>query len=128
MNIAEKDNLKSLFQEMNLDEPSSGFESRLMQRIHIVAAKKNRIQSIKSIATIAGGIAGMLGIPTIIFWYLDLPFKTEVQNIGANLSFDISAINFNPFVVSVACVGVLLFISDALIRRHIREKAKRNER
>lgn len=122
MNIEEKDKLKSLFQEMKLDKPSSDFESKLMQRVHIVAAKKSRKQSIKSIVAIAGGIIAMLGIPALIFWQLGTPFKTEMQDVCTTISFSMPTIDFNPFVVSVACVGVLLFISDTLIRRKIREK------
>ncbi|NDV96639.1 hypothetical protein D0T84_17220 [Dysgonomonas sp. 521] len=122
MNAEEKDRLKGLFQEMKLDEPSSGFESRLMQRVHVVAAKKSRRQNIKSIIAITCGIIGILGIPAFIFWRLGLSLKTEMQDVGSTLSFSMPSIDFNPFVVSVACVGVLLFISDTLIRRHIREK------
>jgi len=122
MNTEEKDRLKSLFQEMKLDEPSSDFESRLMQRVHIVAAKKSRKSYIKSIIAIMGGITGMFGIPALIFWLLGLSFKAEMQDLGTTLSFSMPSIDFNPFVVSVACVGVLLFISDTLIRRKMREK------
>jgi hypothetical protein len=122
MNIEGRDNLKSLFQEMKTDTPSSDFEDRLMQRVHIIAAKKSHRQSIQSITAIASGIIGMFGIPILIFWLLGLPFKTEIRDMGTAFSFSMPFMDFNPFVVSVACVGVLLFICDTLIRRRIREK------
>ena len=122
MNTENTDRLKSLFQEIKLDEPSTDFESRLMQRVHIVAAKQNRKRSIISILSITFGIVGMLGIPTLIFWLLGLPLKEGIQSMGSNITFNITSVGFNPFVVSVACVGVLLLISDSLIRRRIKEK------
>lgn len=122
MNTENTDRLKSLFQEIKLDEPSTDFESRLMQRVHIVAAKQNRKRSIISILSITFGIVGMLGIPTLIFWLLGLPLKEDIQSMGSNITFNMPAVAFNPFVVSVACVGVLLLISDSLIRRRIKEK------
>lgn len=122
MNTENTDRLKSLFQEIKLDEPSTDFESRLMQRVHIVAAKQNRKRSIISILSITFGIVGMLGIPTLIFWLLGLPLKEGIQSMGSNITFNIPSVGFNPFVISVACVGVLLLISDSLIRRRIKEK------
>jgi hypothetical protein len=125
MNIEEKDKLKSLFQEMKIDTPPPDFENKLMQRIHMVAAKKSRIQSVKSIVAIASGIIGMLGIPIFIFQYLGLSFKTEIRDAGAALSLNMPP-DLNPFAISVACVGVLLFISDTLIRRRIQQKKYRH--
>ena len=122
MNTENTDRLKSLFQEIKLDEPSTDFESRLMQRVHIVAAKQNRKRSIISILSITFGIVGMLGIPTLIFWLLGLPLKEGIQSMGANITFNVPSVGFNPFVVSVACIGVLLLISDSLIRRRIKDK------
>ena len=122
MNTENTDKLKSLFQEIKLDEPSTDFESRLMQRVHIVAAKQNRKRSIISILSITFGIVGILGIPTLIFWLLGLPLKEDIQSMGSNITFKVPSVGFNPFVVSVACVGVLLLISDSLIRRRIKEK------
>lgn len=122
MNTENTDRLQSLFQKIKLDEPSTDFESRLMQRVHIVAAKQNRKRSIISIISITFGIVGMLGIPTLIFWLLGLPLKEDIQSMGSNITFNVRSVGFNPFVVSVACVGVLLLISDSLIRRRIKEK------
>jgi hypothetical protein len=122
MNMEERDKLRSLFQEMKFDEPSTAFESRLMQQVHIVAAKKERRHKVISVISIIGAIAGMLGIPALIYWYMGIPLKPEVKPIETSLTFEIPSMHFDPFIVSIACVALLLLISDTLIRRRIWEK------
>ncbi|WP_029904199.1 hypothetical protein [Prevotella sp. 10(H)] len=122
MNIDDKDKLRSLFQEIEQKEPSSGFEDRLMQRVHILSAKESKKKNLKAIFAIIGGIAGMLGIPAFIFWWFGFSLKTDFQPIDLDISFNMPDIKFDPFIISIACVVLLLLISDTLIRRRIWEK------
>lgn len=71
MNTENTDRLKSLFQEIKLDEPSADFESRLMQQVHIVAAKQNRKRSIISILSITFGIVECLEYQRLSFGFWD---------------------------------------------------------
>lgn len=114
----DKDRLKGLFQEVKLDEPSIDFESRLMQSIHIAAAKESKKKNLKTIFTVIAGIMGMLGVLVAIFKIYGLSFKAEIEPIKVTMP----EIQFNPFAISIACVALLLLISDTLIRRRIWEK------
>lgn len=120
----DKDRLRGLFQEMKLDKPSVGFESRLMQSIHAITEKQTKKEPIsaKSILAIIGGVLGILGIPTAILWWLDFSIKPEIQPIETDFSFSMPAININPAIISIASVCLLLLITDMLIRRRIWEK------
>ncbi|MFV0419651.1 MAG: hypothetical protein ACK5KT_13100 [Dysgonomonas sp.] len=117
-----KDRLKSLFQEMKWDEPSVGFESKLMQRIHIVEQKRSRQKNLRSILAIAGGVIGLLGIPVFIFWILKVFLQIELQPIKTDFDLTIPNVQIDPFIISIAFVALLLLIGDTLIRRRIWEK------
>lgn len=127
MKTEDKDQLKSLFQDMKLNEPSAGFESRLMQHIYIVNKKQERRKSLKSIFAIAGGILGILGIPAAIFWYIGLPLKSGIENMKVDFSISLPDISFDPSIISIAFVVLLLLIGDTLIRRRIWEKKHKHE-
>lgn len=118
----EKDRIKSLFQEMKWDEPSIGFETKLMQRIHTVEKKHTRQKSLRSILAIAGGVMGLLGIPALIFWALNVFLKIELQPIKTNFDLTIPNVQIDPFIISIASVALLLLIGDTLIRKRIWEK------
>ncbi|GAB6120967.1 hypothetical protein [Dysgonomonas termitidis] len=126
MKAEEKDKLRGLFQEVELDKPSAAFESRLMEHIHIAAAKQTKKRNIRSIFAIAGGIMGMLGIPAFIFWKLGLIFEPELKPVEIDLTFTMPEIKIDPLIISIAFVVLLLLISDTLIRRRIWEKKQKD--
>ncbi|MDR2955898.1 MAG: hypothetical protein LBV43_12545 [Prevotella sp.] len=127
MKTEDKDKLKSLFQEVKLDEPSSGFESRLMEHIYIVEKKQNRIKNLKSYLALALGILGIIGIPAAIFRLLRFTNQLGYTDINTEFNFTLPHIQFNPGVISIACVVLLLLIVDTLIRRRIWEKKHKEE-
>lgn len=118
------DKLRSLFQEMKLEEPSSGFESRLMANIHAIATKKSKkeIFTAKTFLAIGGAILGMLGIPLLIFWWMGLPLKPEIESLKSDYSMSIPNLSVDPLVISIAAVCLLLLVGEMLIRRRIWEK------
>ncbi|GHV14646.1 hypothetical protein FACS1894169_03990 [Bacteroidia bacterium] len=124
----DKDRLRGLFQEMKLDKPSAGFESRLMQSIHAITEKQTKKEPIsaKSILAIIGGILGILGIPAAILWWLGISIKPEIQPIETDFSFSMPVININPAIISIASVCLLLLVTDMLIRRRIWEKKNKD--
>lgn len=125
MNENEKDRLKGLFQEMNLNDPAAGFESRLMEKIHIASAKKERKRLFLNILAIAGGIIGVLGIPLLFFWQMGL---LPTQDIGGEaLTVKIPYIYIDPMLSTIGCVALLLLIADMLIRKRIWEKKHKEE-
>lgn len=126
MKTEDKDKLGSLFQEMKLNEPSVGFESRLMQHIYAVEKKQSRKINIKSILAIFGGIMGILGIPALIFYLSGVFTKTDIQLSKYEFKLSLPEIHFDPLVISIASVALLLLISDTLIRKRIWEKKQKN--
>lgn len=125
MIMEDKDKLKSLFQEMKLDEPSATFESRLMEHIYIAEKKKNRLKNIKSYAAVTGGIIGILGIPSLILWILSLVNKTAFPIMKTDFNVPIPQLQIDPFIIVIASVTLLLLVADTLIRRHLREKKEK---
>lgn len=118
MKTEDKDRLKSLFQEMKVDEPSVSFESRLMQQIHLVAAKQARKKRKVSMIAMIGGVLAVLVLPILIFTVFGVSYQVDFQSLKLNMP----ALKINPVIISVATVAVLLLISDLLIRRRIWEK------
>lgn len=126
MTTEDKDKLRSLFQEMKLNEPSAGFESRLMQRVHIAEKKKSRKINLKSIMAVFSGIIGILGIPTLIFYLSGAFTKTDLQLSKYQFKPSLPEIHFDPLIISIASVALLLLISDTLIRKRIWEKKQKD--
>jgi hypothetical protein len=126
MNVQDKDKLRSLFQEVKLDEPSVDFESRLMEHVRIAAAKQTKRRSLKSTLAIVGGIIGMLGIPALIFRIFGLVFKPELKPLKIDQAFTMPEMEFDPLIISITCVVLLLLIGDTLIRRRIWEKKQKD--
>ncbi len=122
MKAEDKDRLKSLFQEMKSDEPSAGFESKLMQQIHIVADKQAKRKNIRSYIFAVCGAIGILGIPALIFWLYGILFEKPLIDVEAVSSFSMPDITFDPLIVSIACVVLLLLVCDTLIRKRLGEK------
>lgn len=124
MNTDNKDRLKSLFQEMESDSPSFGFENRLMREIHIKASQKAKKRKLNITLALTAGIIGMLAIPATILWKMGWIPQAEMQSIKAD--FTLPNIVFDPFILSIASVALLLLIGDTLIRRKIWEKKQKD--
>lgn len=120
----EEDKLRSLFQNMKLDEPSTTFESKLMGRIYVIEKKKERREVIRSYIAVACGIVAILGISSLLLWILDV--KLSLPEV---LDFDVTLphLAIDPFIISIAGVVLLLLIGDTLIRKRIREKEENNK-
>lgn len=131
MKEQEKDNLRSLFQDMELSNPPKGFEDRLMQQIHQVAtqhAAKNRFRNkIYTGISIALGIAGMIALPLVIFYVITGNFGFELMAIQFHYSLPkLSKMNINPLAVMLPFVVLLLLMGDTLIRKHLSNKRHHN--
>lgn len=126
MTTEDKDKLRSLFQEMKLNEPSAGFESRLMLRVHIAEKKKSRKINLKSIMAVFSGIIGILGIPTLILYLSGVFTKADLQLSKYQFKSSLPEIHFDPLIISIASVALLLLISDTLIRKRIWEKKQKD--
>lgn len=127
MKKQEKDNLRGLFQDMELSNLPQGFEDRLMLQIHQTEAVSKAKQAFKNKIyngiLITLGVAGMLGLPLLIFYF-------TTGNIGFEfpaMSFDYSIPRFpkmdiDPIAVMLPFVVLILLMGDTLIRKHISDK------
>lgn len=118
MNTNNNDKLKSLFQQVELNSPSSSFESRLMEKIHLKATKKIRKRNLSAYLALLGGIIAIIGIPMLIFKLMEWPILIDLKK----TSLTMPNISFNPFIIIIACVALLLLISDTMIRHNIWNK------
>ena len=131
MKEQDKDTLRSLFQDMELNSLPKGFEDRLMQQIHQVAAQKkaknvlrNKIYTGVSIAL---GIAGMVTLPLVIFYCITGNFGFELPAIQLNYSLpDLFKANINPLAVLLPSAILILLMGDTLIRKHLSDKKHHN--
>lgn len=121
MKIDDNDKLKSLFQNINLDEPSADFENRVMHRVHIVTAKQKRKNILRSTLSIAGGIAAALGIPVLIFYLFG--FSPDTDFLLSD--FKTPHMQFDPLMTSILAAGFLLLIGDLLVRKRIWNKKQK---
>ena len=131
MKKQEKDNLRSLFQDMELSSPPKGFEDRLMQQIHQVAAKKEGKNTVRSkiytIVSIALGMAGMIALPLIIFYFMTGSIGFELPAIQLNYSLShLFKADINPLSVLLPSVILILLMGDTLIRKHLSDKKHHN--
>ncbi len=127
MKEQEKDHLRSLFQDMELSNPPQGFENRLMQQIQQVAAQKLKKQTLRSkivtAISIAVGIAAMVALPLVIFYFI-------TGNIGFGMLSPLSslklarfsAMDISPMMVLLPSVILILVMGDTLIRKHLSDK------
>ncbi|MBK5721894.1 hypothetical protein JGH11_13525 [Dysgonomonas sp. Marseille-P4677] len=118
MNKDDKNRLQGLFREIKLEDTSADFESKLMQSVHALAAKESKKKALKTIFTVIAGVVGMFGVLAGIFKVFDLSFKIKLEPINVT----IPEMKFDPFIISIASVVLLLLISDTLIRKRIWEK------
>ena len=118
MNTHDDDKLKSLFQDINLDEPSAGFEDRLMLQVHHVAARQKRRNRVVSVLSIIGGIIAAVGIPAIIFHLYGLTIDKD----SFAIDYTIPHMQFDPLMLSIAGAALFLLVVDLLIRKRIWEK------
>lgn len=125
MKAEEKDRLKSLFQEIKLEESSAGFENRLMQQIYIVEKKRRQKEKLNSILAITCGIIGIFGIPALILYLRGIYMGKEIQLSEYKLEVSFPEIHFDPFIVSIGAISLFLLIADTLIRKRIWEKKQK---
>lgn len=127
MKTEEKDKLMGLFHEIKLEEPSLGFENKLMQRIHQVEKKRIRRRNISSVLAIIGGITGIVGVPILILELLGMSIQSIIESFRYQPKLSVPEMHFDPLYISIVGVTLFLLISDSLVRKHIKEKENKEQ-
>lgn len=127
MKEQQKDNLKSLFQDMELSDLPKGFEDRLMQQIHQAAAQKAERVTLKSKiytgVSIALGIAGMIALPLIIYYFITGNIGFDLSSVKSDYSLpSFPKMDISPLTVLLPSVILILLMGDTLIRKHLSDK------
>lgn len=123
MTKQDNDRLNSLFQKMELSEPSSAFESKLMKRVQYSVAKRHKKNRIMSFFAAMGLIAGSLAIPVVVFRLMGHSLEFNFSALIPD--FKILRLDFNPVVVLIFLSVFLLLVGDIIIREKIREKKEK---
>lgn len=121
MKEEEKDRLRSLFQQIELEEPALGFESRLMQQVKQVAEEQSRKRSLKNkimnVLFVALGVCAMIGLPILVLnimgWTPDE--RADMPDLISTLA----GIEFNPLWILLSLTILMLLMLDTLIRKRI---------
>ena len=115
--MKEKDKLKSLFQEMELNEPSWGFEDRLMAQIQhvIIERDKKRLQKKKiySWLSVSLAIASIFVLPVLVLWLAGWNITQFSET-----SFSIPVVEIPSSLVMIFGTALLLLVADLFIRKN----------
>ncbi|PXV69201.1 hypothetical protein CLV62_101470 [Dysgonomonas alginatilytica] len=131
MKKQEKDRLRSLFQDMELSNPPKGFESRLMQQIHQAASESKTKDTLRSkiytAIAIAGGIAAIVVLPIIAFYFMMGDTAIQIPSMQVDFSMPhFPKMDIDPLTVLLPFVVLVLLMGDTLIRKHISDKRHHN--
>jgi len=118
MKTDDQDKLKSLFQEINMEEPRMNLESRIMQQVYIISDKKKQKNRLISILCIIGGLAAAIGIPLLVFRLYG--FSIDKESLASE--FSMPQMQFDPLMISIAGIAFMLLAGDLLIRKRIWNK------
>jgi len=112
---SEKDFLKDIFREMKPEKPSGDFMNSVMARVEKEAIKQQRKKELYSYLWIAAGIACIIGILAVIFYFLNIniSFNLNLLNI-------FSEVKIAPSYVIFSMIILGLLIGDTLLRKHSR--------
>lgn len=121
------DRLRGVFQDMELNNLPQGFEDRLMQKIHQAAletkAKNAFRDKIYTALSIASGIAAIVFLPLIVFYFTGANIGFELPSVSFDYSIlRFSKANIDPLFLLLPFVVLMLLIGDILIRKHVSEK------
>lgn len=122
------DKLRDIFLEIRTDQPSAGFESKLMQQIQTVAAKENkkksRLRTIYNTCALIGGIAAIVILPCVLFYFSGIEPNFSLSEI--NYSIKMPAINVNPVWILMSLSVLILLLADMFIRNYLKNKKHHN--
>jgi len=120
MKQQEKDKLRSLFEQIEVNEPSLGFEERLMLQIHQKALEKSKKENIRrkiyTCLSVAGGFAAMIMIPILIIYFAGWKPDYDIA------AFDVKMPYIDPFIISIFGVVLSLLVADTFIRKRMWDK------
>jgi len=125
MNSNDIDKLKNLFRQIELKEPSSEFEQKLMFEVHQLAHKERIRLIIKKRLVIAVsilcGIASIIILPSLVFHFTGWSLQANLSDIKSLFPEKLPYLQFDPMIICVSVIALMLLISDTLIRKKINQ-------
>jgi len=113
--------LRELFKELPLENPSPDFMQHVMQLVEKEEARKKRRQKWMPVLLTAAGIVGIFFLPGVII-YLCTQF---IPGFSFSFGFPTMDIKISLPVVSIALAVFFLLVTDSLFRKHrLKKKIK----
>jgi len=109
----EKDFLKDLFHEIKPENTSDDFMKNLMLRVEQEALKQQRKKEAYNYVWIAAGIIGIIGIPALVLFLLQIEITFDL-----NLSNLFRGLRIEPSYILFSLIILLLLLGDSLLRRY----------
>lgn len=118
------DKLKNLFREMNIAEPSLGFEERLMRQIEIETERKRKRNKLYNILWLFAGISAVTASVILVLQYIGISVSVpEFSKVEfRTLYHAFLSLNFKSSLIGFAGIILLMLMGDTLIRKRIEEK------
>jgi hypothetical protein len=114
--ILSDNQLRKAFKEMSSENLSSGFMENLMVKIEKETIRQRRKRAWINSLQIAAGFLAMFLLPALVIYLRKIPLP--------KFSFSLPKIdlNFDPNIVIIGLVVLLLLIIDTLLRTHLQSK------
>jgi hypothetical protein len=110
--------LRELFKEVTLDNPSFRFTEKLMAKIEKEAVKEKNRKKRLSYGLLATGIASMILLPTLAIYVYGL----FVPEFAFSFSFPQIHLHFDANLIAIGFAVLLLLVADTLYRKHLHSK------
>ncbi len=120
MKQADNDKLRELFHEIKIENPSMGFENRLMQQVQQEAVRKDRRQMIVSICWLSVGLLFILTLGVAIFYFMG--WTLGINKIEFDFFAGLRLLNFSPILMAACSAVILLLFGEILISKLRKEK------
>ena len=118
------DKLRSLFQKIELEQPSSSFESKLMQRIQQEALKREQKANHWYNITFLLCCAAFIGTAIFVYFYYNITW-TSISDVFQNTFQTIySIVTKNAKMTSIFITIFILLVIDIIIRTRMYRKER----
>jgi hypothetical protein len=112
--------LQTVFKEILLDTPSSGFVENLMLRVEREAAKAQKKRAWVACGQIAVGIAAMILLPALAIYLCQIYVPGFTFTFA--LTFPKIDLNLDANLIAIGLTVLLLLMADTLLRKHAHSK------
>ena len=113
-----KDRLSELFRALDPENPSEDFTQKMITRIEKEMAIRKKKKNFLNYLSIALGIASIVLLPGLIFYFLDTPvLLVELPDILPEMASPFENFSINPSIALSGLVILILLLGDSILRK-----------